>query len=498
MKQTKTTRRTRTTSTSLRADEILGMKEAIALLGTTQPTFYRWLREGRLKGLKAGRQWRFKRGDLERFLKGEGPSTEQAPGVEQLIGALRDGMKRAAGKAPARKGQLMEQATTLLLLLGRALGASDIHLEPADPESRIRYRVDGVLVEYARVSPKALQALVERLMTMCHCNVQNKGVTQNGRLRMSIENEEMDVRVCFLPTVDGAAATARLLDPGQVSLSLDRLPFLEEHRDLLKRRLERPYGLVLVSGPAGSGKTTTLYACLHYVNQDGVKVLTVEDPVEYRIPGAMQMRVREAEGMTFEALMLGMLRSDPDVLLVSEIRSPKEATICHQAALTGHLVLTALHCQDAAHTLRRMMDLKVPPFVIAEAVSLVVAQRLLRRVCPRCSRPAKWSASDLDRAKLIAAEGGLEWSNLPREWKQVVGCTECRQLGYRGRLAVNEVLPMEGAIQAAVTAEASLEQLKHAARDSGCTSLEAEMIRRAAMGETTLDEALRMAATLRE
>jgi type IV pilus assembly protein PilB len=496
MKQTKTTRRTKVTSATQRANELVGMKEAIAMLGTTQPTFYRWLREGRLKGLKAGRQWRFKRGEIERFLKGEPPPSAETPGLECLVATLRERLKGVAGKAPPRKGDLMEQAVSLLMLLGRALGASDIHLEPADPEGRIRYRVDGVLVEYAKVHRKVMEPLAENLMTLCHCNVQRKGVPQDGRLRMTMEDTELDIRMCFLPALDGTTVTARLLDPTGVSLTLDRLPLLEQHRDLLMRKLERPYGLVLVAGPTGSGKTTTLYACLHHLNKPGVKVMTIEDPVEFRIPGTVQMRTREGDGMTFEHAVRGILRSDPDVMMIAEIRSPAIAGICHQAALTGHMVLTAIHCQSAPSTLRRLMDLNVLPWVVAESVVLVVAQRLMRRVCPHCSRRVDPPAGELARARRMVAEGGLDWAALPHEWKAAVGCAECRQLGYRGRLSVNEMLPVEGAVQAAVMAGATADELAQAAREDGHASLAAEMVHRAARGETTLAEALRMAATL--
>jgi type II secretory ATPase GspE/PulE/Tfp pilus assembly ATPase PilB-like protein len=379
---------------------------------------------------------------------------------------------------------------TLLFHLSRALSASDIHLEPADPEGRIRFRIDGVLQEYVAVSRRVLESLAERMMTLCHCNVQRKGAAQDGRLRFPVDGTELDVRICFLPTVDGTAVTARLLDPAGISLTLDRLPLQSEHRELLLRKLARPYGLILVSGPAGSGKTTTLYACLHHLNRPGVKVMTVEDPVEFRIPGTVQTRIREEDGMTFESTTRAMLRSDPDVLLISEIRSPAMANLCHQAALTGHLILSTLHCSSATTTLRRLVEIGVAPFVIAEALTLVVAQRLVRRVCTHCGERTGLSGAELERVRSVAVEGGLNWNSVPNNWRRAVGCAHCRQLGYRGRLAVNEMLTVEGAVRAALIAGADPERMDRAARESGCLSLAAEAICRAAQGETTIEEAL--------
>lgn len=495
MKRSRTTQTSRTAMLQASSGiSLIAPKDAMRLLGTTPPTFYRWLREGRLKGLKAGRQWRFRKVDLERFLRGEGPPAGETADTERLVATLRERLEHLTGHPVDLAGDAAQQTVTLLLRLSRALGASDIHLEPADPEGRIRFRVDGVLQEYVTVSRRILESLAERWMTLCHCNVQRKGVAQDGRHRFSIDGSELDVRVCFLPTVDGVAVTARLLDSAAVSLTLDRLPLQPEHREILLHKLARPYGLILVSGPSGSGKTTTLYACLHQLNRPGVKIMTIEDPVEFRIPGTVQTPLREEDGMTFEAAMRAMLRSDPDVLLISEIRSPVMANLCHQAALTGHLVLSTLHCPSAPGTLRRLVEHGVTPFVIAEAVALVVAQRLVRRVCVHCGQKTMLSGADLERVRSLAVEGGLNWDSIPNNWRRAVGCLQCRQLGYRGRLAVNELLTVEGSVRAALISGADPVRLERAARESGCLSLVAEAIRRAAQGETTIDEALRVTA----
>lgn len=491
MKTTRIVRSTRVT-TSLPATGLLSMKEAIALLGTTQPTFYRWLREGRLTGLRAGRQWRFKRSDLDRFLKGEGPSRE-TPGLERLVTSLLDRLKQLTSTTPPAGGDTAQQVITLLFHLGHALGASDIHLEPGDPQGRIRYRIDGLLQECVDVKGDELEPLAERLLTLCHCNIQRKSLPQDGRLRLTVNGNELNIRLCFLPAIDGTAVTARLWERNSLPLTLDRLQLQPEHRAQILHALARPYGLVLVSGPAGSGKTTTLHACLQQLIRPGVKVITVEDPVEYRIPGTLQMRVRHEDGMTFESAVRAMLRSDPDVLMVSEIRTRDVASLCHQSALTGHLVLSALHAPDAPATLRRLIDLGVPPLVVAETLGLVVAQRLLRRLCPDCREMTTPSTVDLERAREIAAAGGLDWSAQEKHWYAARGCPHCRQFGYRGRLAVTEVLPIQGAVLTALLADATIEQLSRAARSGGCVSLGAEALRWAALGESTLEEALRLA-----
>jgi excisionase family DNA binding protein len=497
MKRPKTPQTSRTAMLQATSGiDLIGPKDAMKLLGTTPPTFYRWLREGRLKGLKAGRQWRFRKGDLERFLRGEGPSSGESADLNRSAATLRQRLERLTGKPADLEGDAAQQLVMLLLRLGRALGASDIHLEPAAPEGRIRFRVDGVLQEYVTLSRQASESLAERWMTLCHCNVQRKGTAQDGQLRTTIDGGQLDVRVCFLPTVDGLAVTARLLDPTGVSLTLDRLPLQPDHREILLRKLARPCGLILVAGPSGSGKTTTLYACLHHLNRPGVKVITVEDPVEFRIPGAVQVHVREENGMTFESAARAILRSDPDVLLVSEIRSSGMANLSHQAALTGHLVLSAMHCTDAPAALRRLIDIGVPSFVISEALALVVAQRLVRRVCVHCSQPVELPSADLERARRLAVDGGLDWDRLPGQWRRAVGCAHCRQLGFSGRLAVNEMLSVEGAVQSALLSGADTAGLSHAARETGCASLAAEAVRRASHGETTLEEALRVTANM--
>ena len=474
--------------------DILNMREAIRLLRTTQPTFYRWLREGRIKGMKVGRQWRFLREDIERFLRGEGPRVELPADITPLQQALEKRLRDAGVKARRQEDRsAVETAFDLMVQLGLALAASDMHLEVFQDSGVIRYRVDGALHEVARIDARLVQPLVDQWKRMAKCNVQEKALSQDGRMMMRVDGGEVDIRVHVLPTVFGETVIARFLDRGAVEFSLAKIPFRPGHREIVVRNLEISHGVIVCCGPTGSGKTTTMYAALNHLNTPGRKLVSVEDPVEFHLAGVSQVPVREAQGVTFAGAIRSLLRSDPDVIMVGEVRDPETAHLCHAAALTGHLVLTQMHSNDAPSTLVRLVDMGVPPFLVADALRLVVAQRLLRKVCPSCAKEAEPAPDEIERAMRRATDGGIRWQDFPRNWVRAVGCKECRGLGYRGRTCVNELLEMTGEMRSALVRGTSTDGLRDIALKQGMTTLLAEAILRAANGETTLQEALALA-----
>jgi len=480
-------------------EELLTLPQAIDLLQTTRQTFYRWLKAGRIKGMKIGRQWRFRKADIERFLAGR-PAVVDLPidaSIDPLLATLTARLK-AVGGAPSPVGgdNDIERAVNTLILLAAETRASDIHIDPYEKTARVRLRVDGVLDEVAEFDLRILPALVERMKQMAACNVRERQLPQDGRIGIRLATpdgpREMDLRVCFLPALTGEAVTVRLLQRQHALINLDRIDQSDADRQRLLRAIGSPWGLVVISGPTGSGKTTVLYACLQHLVNPGVKILSVEDPVEYFIPGVVQVQLMEKAGMTFERAIRACLRSDPDVMLIGELRSSAALMGCFQAALTGHLVLTTLHADTAAGTLKRMVDMDAPPFVIADATRLVAGQRLVRLLCPKCSEPDTPGDEDLQRAEQLAREGGLGWAALPKEFRKPVGCPECARHGYRGRAGIFELLEVTPEIGKALRRGASTDEMRAIAVGQGMTTMGADGIRRAAAGQTTLAEVFRV------
>lgn len=479
--------------------DLIDMEEAIGLLKTTRQTFYRWLRSGKFKGMKVGRQWRFYREDIERFLKGEEPRIEVSGSLKPLAAAL--GQRLAeAGKPlkPAEGTPTVEQVVNLMIKAAIALRASDLHLEMqavADgdsPRGALRFRIDGVLQVAAEFEGGLLRPLIERWKVMGAANVLETRVPQDCRIKLSLDGQLMDIRACFIPATLGEALTARFLDPKRGPLTLDRMRFAPRDRQAVDRFLALPWGLMVVSGPTGSGKTTALYACLQQCVRPEIKVMSVEDPVEYILPGVIQMQVRAADGLTYSAALRSIMRSDPDVVMIGELRDKESMVMAQQMALTGHLVMTVMHTQNAAQVLTRMVEAGSDPFNVAGSVKLIVGQRLARSLCKACSVESRPSPEELKRAKELAEAGGLGWEALPKTFRQAKGCAECRQTGYRGRTVIAEALEVTPAIVTALHQGASAGELQAVAVKQGMTTLAADGIRRAAAGETTLDEIFRM------
>lgn len=362
--------------------------------------------------------------------------------------------------------------------------ASDIHLEPLERRFRVRYRIDGTLVE-ADSPPKALQlAVVSRVKLMANISIAEKRVPQDGRIQVSVDGKAIDLRVASLPTAHGESVVMRILDQEGLRLGLPELGFLGEEERAFSRLISSPDGIVLVTGPTGSGKTTTLYACLHHLNRVDRKVITVEDPVEYQLAGINQVPVRAEVGMTFASALRAMLRQAPNVVMVGEIRDRETAEIALNASLTGHLVFSTLHTNDAPGAVTRLVDLGAKPFLIAASLRATVAQRLVRRVCRACAVPHEPSRRELALLGLGVEQVGTAGC------RRGVGCPECSGTGYRGRVGIFEIFFMTDEIRALVAARASGARLRASARRAGMRSLREDGVRKVLAGLTTIDEVL--------
>jgi general secretion pathway protein E len=370
-----------------------------------------------------------------------------------------------------------------------ALRATDIHIEPFKHELRVRVRVDGVLRPLTTPRGIAPRALVSRVKILSGLNIAEHRLPQDGRARIGVRQREFDMRVATMPTTSGEAAILRLLERGTRLVEFAQLGFNARDEAVLRRQLARPHGLVIVTGPTGSGKTTTLAASLASLNDSTRKILTIEDPVEYEIPGVNQSQVRPAVGLTFATALRAFLRQDPDVIMVGEVRDPETAQIAIQAALTGHLVLTTLHTNGAAAAVTRLIDVGIEPFLIASTLSAVVGQRLVRTLCPDCKRPFTIHRKDLETdARLVAL--GFDAGDVLHK---AVGCERCGQTGYRGRSAIFEVLEVSDALRRLIITGADDAAIEKASRAEAMTTMVEDGRARCVMGLTTVDEVFRVA-----
>ncbi len=366
--------------------------------------------------------------------------------------------------------------------------ASDIHIEPNERDVRVRYRVDGVMHEVMR-PPKGVQAgLTSRFKIMAELNIAEKRVPQDGRLSANVGGKQVDLRVATLPTVYGEKIVMRVLDKSTALLELSDLGFLPDSLERYRSVMSLPWGTILVTGPTGSGKSTTLYSTLNQINDVGKNIITIEDPVEYRLSGINQVQVNPKAGLTFAGALRSILRSDPDVVLIGEIRDRETATIAMEAALTGHLVLSTLHTNDAASTPSRMIEMGLEPYLISSAVSCVVAQRLMRKLCERCREPGEPTEAEV---AVLEREGGLD---IPEVVHRAKGCAVCSKTGYRGRFAIHEVMIVTEAMRALVADHAHGDIIKKLAIDEGMVTLRRAAVHNVAIGKTSVEELLRVVA----
>jgi type IV pilus assembly protein PilB len=381
-----------------------------------------------------------------------------------------------------------EVSSTALVndILSRAIkdGASDIHIEPEEDYVSIRNRVDGLLALKMRLPKAAEPALVTRIKILSRLDIAEKRLPQDGRIQMKSEGKDIDIRVSVQPTVDGENVVMRILDRSSILLGLENLGLDPERLQAFDAAVTKPYGMVLVTGPTGSGKTTTLYSVLNRISSPELNIMTIEDPVEYRLEGIRQTQVNNVAGYTFANGLRALLRQDPDVIMVGEIRDRETAEIAVRAALTGHLVFSTLHTNDAPGAFTRLVDMGIEPFLIASSVHCVLAQRLVRKICERCKRPDDPSPYLLERL-------GADRSD---EYRFGKGCRICHRTGYRGRTGLFELLVSSTAIRQAVLEKASTDAVRKISQEEGMTSLRSDGLVKAAAGETTLEEVLRVTA----
>ncbi len=367
-------------------------------------------------------------------------------------------------------------------------GASDIHIEPFEKELRVRYRIDGVMYD-VMTPPKRIQgALVSRIKIMANLNIAEKRVPQDGRITIKVADKAFDIRVSVLPVAFGERVVMRLLDKSRSFAHMKDLGFSERDYKVITAAIARPNGIIYVTGPTGSGKTTTLYSVLSELNKPEVNIITVEDPIEYQMAGIGQVAVREKVGMTFAAALRSILRQDPDIIMIGETRDVETAQIAIQAALTGHLVLSTLHTNNAPASITRLIDMGVEPFLIASSVVLIMAQRLVRKLCPICKRQFKPSAELLERIGLTSEQAQKITFYEP------VGCDECSESGYKGRLPIFEVMEMSDEVARLTMERANTSVIRKAAKRDGMKELIEDGLEKIKMGLTTIDEVLSVAS----
>ncbi len=387
-------------------------------------------------------------------------------------------------------------------LVGMIFGASlyykssDIHIEPEEHFVKVRFRVDGVLQDILHLSKTLQKSFITRLKIISKLKLNVENEAQDGRITFYYLGKPIDVRVSVLPSAYGEEVVMRLLGTGAVNLKLKDLGFRPEHQEILHRVLAKPNGMVITTGPTGSGKTTSLYAFLNELNEPGVKIITLEDPVEYKLEGIVQTPIDHSHNFDFAQGLRAILRQDPDIVMVGEIRDQETAEVSMQAALTGHMVLSTLHTNDAAGAIPRLLNMGIKPFVVAPALSCILAQRLVRRLCQACKKPAQLSPTLMDHVKLIL-------SQIPKSSGLVVpkalqffhseGCEECHHLGYSGRIGIYEVLENTDNIQKLIFSEASMTDFKKGGQAQGMITMTQDGLLKALEGITDVEEVFRVA-----
>ncbi len=374
---------------------------------------------------------------------------------------------------------------TMIILEAYKMKASDIHMEPMETCFRVRYRVDGVLKEMDN-PPKYLQNnILSRLKIMAGLKITEKRVPQDGRIAIKVLGKDIDLRVSTVPTTHGESIVMRILDKGSISIGIAELGFFADDQEIIERILSLPDGIFLVTGPTGSGKTTSLYAFLNTINEPSRKIITAEDPVEYELSGINQVQVDNTIGMTFAGALRSMLRQAPNIIMVGEIRDMETGTVAINASLTGHVVFSTLHTNDAPGAVTRMIDMGIPPFLVAASVRGIMAQRLVRKVCKSCAQP--YTPTDDELRILQVDREYFAEANLIKG----TGCSECNK-GYKGRMGIYEIFEMNDSIRELIYRKASSSEIKQVARGMGMRTLREDALRKAAAGLTTIEEVLRI------
>ena len=417
--------------------------------------------------------------DIE-FKPEEKEESQAAPTTVKSQVITLDDLKSLATQAPIVK------LVNALILEALQKGASDIHIEPFEKEVRIRYRIDGVLHVVSKYSPEIKDAIVARIKVLSGLDIAEKRLPQDGRMKATFQGRQVDFRVSTVPTIYGEKVVLRILDKGALKLDLSDLGLEEREYELLLKAIGSPYGMVLVTGPTGSGKTTTLYSALLTVNKPEVNVMTVEDPVEYNLYGINQVQVNPEIGLTFARALRAFLRQDPDVIMVGEIRDTETAEIAIESALTGHLVLSTLHTNDAPSTVTRLVDMGIEPFLVASSVILVIAQRLARRICPYCKEPFTY------QPEVLKEVGFTDDEIKSLKTYRGKGCEKCDYTGYKGRVALFEVMDLVPEIRDAIVRGKTADDIREIAKKHGMRTLREIGKIKIAKGITTPEEILRV------
>ncbi len=393
----------------------------------------------------------------------------------------------------------LQQATTeapiiklVNLIMGAAIrkGASDIHIEPYKHETRVRYRIDGVLYRAMQPPQRFKDAIISRIKIMANLDISERRLPQDGRIKMKIvegvRRKEVDLRVSTLPTLFGEKVVLRILDKEKLPTDLISLGLEPGSMALFDKNIARPYGMILVTGPTGSGKSSTLYTCLNKLNSMEVNILTAEDPAEYNFSGINQIQTKEQIGLTFAAALRSFLRQDPDIIMVGEVRDRETAEIAIKASLTGHLVLSTLHTNDAPSTINRLLNMGVEPFLVASSVNLICAQRLVRKICSQCKEPIQTPVRALIDVGLPPA---IAKQTVPQVGS---GCQHCNDTGYKGRIGLFEVMEVTSKVKRLILTGADSVEIRHCAREEGMISLRESGLEKMRRGVTTLEEVLRV------
>ena len=423
----------------------------------------------------------------EALIKYYGTADEAADVIQQKIGGDFDlGLEIEHGAAISEADEAdapIIRLVSILIIEAYRAGASDIHLEPLHKNFRVRFRIDGVLHEM-HSPPKRLQsAIVSRFKIMTgSMSIAEKRLPQDGRVRAKVKKHPLDLRVSTIPTNHGESVVIRLLDKSRLRLGLTELGLFPDDQEKLERFIQLPDGIVLVTGPTGAGKTSTLYACLNSINKPDRKIITVEEPIEYQMAGINQVQVNPEIGMTFPAALRSILRQAPNIIMVGEIRDLETATIAINGSLTGHLVLSTLHTNDAPSAIARLIDIGVPPFLVASSLRAVVAQRLVRRVCPHCKQESELSQCEL---RALRIEPGQMSDAQLMHGK---GCQQCRGTGYKGRLGIFEIFVLNDELRHMINKRSPTPNLRRQARESGMRTLRQDGIRKVLAGLTTAKE----------
>ncbi len=425
----------------------------------------------------------------EALIKYYGTAEEAADVLKEKLGEGVDlGLEIGDGAAIAEVDEAdapIIRMVSMLIIEAHRSGASDIHLEPLDKKFRVRFRIDGVLQEM-QAPPKRLQsAIVSRLKIMTgSMSIAEKRLPQDGRIQVKIKKKPIDLRVSTIPTNHGESVVMRVLDKSSLVLGLPELGFFSDDRETFERLIQLPDGILLVTGPTGSGKTSTLYACLNYINKPDRKIITVEEPIEYQMTGINQVQVNPEIGMTFPAALRSILRQAPNVIMIGEIRDLETASIATNASLTGHLVFSTLHTNDAPSAIARLTDIGVQPFLVASSLRAIMAQRLVRRICLNCRQPAELSESEM-RALQIEP-GQLHDAQV----MQGRGCEQCRGTGYKGRIGIFEIFVLDDEVRHMINKRSATLSLRQRARELGMRTLREDGVRKILAGLTSAEEVI--------